>query len=121
RIVGALLLCTGMATATTVACSSPNTLTGIYQTAAALSGCQSGALGLTHDPTPTAWDDFYVAWNITLSGGVYTYNYTFSDPGGTQKGIFEVILGVSDSCTTVTSSSSEGNPAKCIWNLQTTL
>jgi hypothetical protein len=78
RTIAVLLLFVGIASA--VPCNNPNTLTGVYQTTAALTGCQSGAGGLTHDPTPTAWDDFYVSLDITLSGGVYTYNYTFQDP-----------------------------------------
>jgi hypothetical protein len=42
------------------------------------------------------WSDVTFSWNITQSGPIYTYNYTFTDPGGTQRALSHIIIQVSD-------------------------
>jgi hypothetical protein len=118
-VVTALFLFGGIASAD-VNCSSSFNTQGILGQAASTTGCLRAADGeLQPDPGPTAWGDFFVAWNITLSGSVYTYNYTVSDPGSPQKDLSHFLLGLSSSCTTATTSNTQGS--NCIWAASSTL
>lgn len=86
---------------------NPQGILGQPVSSSDLSGCLTAAGGgLTPDPSPTAWGDFTIAWQITSVSGGYQYRYTFTDPTDPRKALSHVIIGLSANCTDQT----------CIWD-----
>lgn len=71
-----------------------------------LAGCLTEPVGLSDNPGTNAWNNAYIAWNITSTANGYLYEYTWS---ATSKDVSHIILGLSEGCTIASG---------CIWNLQ---
>jgi hypothetical protein len=94
--------------------------TSVYQTDVAdlnFKGCLSATTGLASGgnwTTPT-----FIAWDIALNNSGTGYRYTYTFDGSGAPGVSHFIVGLSNSCTTFTTTARTG-ANECIWNLDAT-
>ncbi len=75
-----------------------------------MTGCLKEPTGLIDNPGTSAWNNAYIAWNITPlpTGDGFLYEYTWS---AVTKDVSHIILGLSSDCTAT---------SRCLWDLSWT-